>query len=303
MQGTSLRPARLRSPSPPANPPERGDAAPGRAWVLEKGSTVSHKSAFPAVSVHTERRSDQIGIHDLRLLFRLEGELGELPRGSDEQHLHALRGLNALVGAQVAIWGSFGDLARGGGSIRHAVHLGWGSDRERQVYLDYLRHGQTRSPDPAIARVAAAVDGPIGTFVRTQLLTNDEWYRDDHVHEYRRRCGVDAFMHSVRADPAGGYVISLHRPWGGRPFTERERRLVDLFHRESCALAPPRPAPALSPHLDRTLRALRRGLSEKEVAAELGLSPHTVHEYVRSLYRRFEVKSRAELFARLLGGS
>jgi DNA-binding CsgD family transcriptional regulator len=250
--------------------------------------------------VHVERRSNHLGVEDLRALFRLEGELGELSRGSDEQRRHALQGLCALVGAQVGIWGNFGDLRRGDGSIRHAIHLGWSGDRERQVYVDYLREGQDRLPDPAIARVAAAVDQPVCSFVRTQLLTNNEWYRAPHVNEYRRTCGVDAFLHSVRAHPTAGYVISLHRPWGARPFTERERRLVDLFHRESRALAP-RSEERLSPHLDKTLRALRRGLTEKQVAAELGLSPHTVHDYVRSLYRRFGVTSRAELFARLMG--
>ena len=56
----------------------------------------------------------------------------------------------------------------------------------------------------------------------------------------------------------------------------------------------------LSPHLDRTLRALLRGLSEKLVAAELGLSRHTIHEYVKALYRRFGVRSRPELLARFV---
>lgn len=55
--------------------------------------------------------------------------------------------------------------------------------------------------------------------------------------------------------------------------------------------------PRLSRRLMQTLCLLLDGLSEKEIAAELGLSPHTVHDYVKSLYRTFRVRSRAELHA------
>jgi DNA-binding NarL/FixJ family response regulator len=51
------------------------------------------------------------------------------------------------------------------------------------------------------------------------------------------------------------------------------------------------------------LRGLSRGRSEKEVAAALRLSPHTVHDHVKALYRHFGVHSRSELLARCLGGS
>jgi hypothetical protein len=40
------------------------------------------------------------------------------------------------------------------------------------------------------------------------------------------------------------------------------------------------------------------GLSEKEVAAELKLSPNTVHGYVKILYRKLDVANRSESFAR-----
>ena len=39
------------------------------------------------------------------------------------------------------------------------------------------------------------------------------------------------------------------------------------------------------------------GASEKQIASQLGLSPHTTHHYVKTLYRRFGVSSRAEFMA------
>src|SRR5262245_6954027 len=49
-----------------------------------------------------------------------------------------------------------------------------------------------------------------------------------------------------------------------------------------------------------TLDCLLRGMSEKEAALHLGLSPHTVHVYVKALHRAFAVRSRAELISRCL---
>ena len=42
------------------------------------------------------------------------------------------------------------------------------------------------------------------------------------------------------------------------------------------------------------------GASEKAIASQLGLSRHTVHDYVKQIYRRFDVSSRAELLARFI---
>jgi DNA-binding NarL/FixJ family response regulator len=60
------------------------------------------------------------------------------------------------------------------------------------------------------------------------------------------------------------------------------------------------PTPALPPRLEATLLCLLRGLSEKELARELSLSPATAHEYVKQLYQRLGVTSRGELLARFL---
>jgi DNA-binding NarL/FixJ family response regulator len=56
----------------------------------------------------------------------------------------------------------------------------------------------------------------------------------------------------------------------------------------------------LSPRLRQTLQRLLEGDSEKQIAIHLGLSRNTVHVYVKSLYKRFAVQSRAELLARFV---
>src|SRR5258706_6058610 len=59
----------------------------------------------------------------------------------------------------------------------------------------------------------------------------------------------------------------------------------------------------LSPRKSQTLDALLRGLSEKQIAAKLGISRHTVHIYVKQLHVQFGVSSRGELLALWIGGA
>jgi pSer/pThr/pTyr-binding forkhead associated (FHA) protein len=47
----------------------------------------------------------------------------------------------------------------------------------------------------------------------------------------------------------------------------------------------------------RVLDPLLSGLQEKEAAAKLNLSPNTVHNHVREIYRKLNVSSRPELLA------
>lgn len=54
----------------------------------------------------------------------------------------------------------------------------------------------------------------------------------------------------------------------------------------------------LSPRERQTLELLLTGHAEKQIANQLSISRHTVHVYVKSLYKRFDVNSRGELLAR-----
>jgi DNA-binding CsgD family transcriptional regulator len=56
----------------------------------------------------------------------------------------------------------------------------------------------------------------------------------------------------------------------------------------------------LPPRQRQTLDRLLAGDSEKQIAARLQVSKHTVHIYVKSLYRRFGVCSRGELLAQFV---
>ncbi|MDB5295354.1 MAG: Transcriptional regulator, LuxR family protein [Phycisphaerales bacterium] len=67
------------------------------------------------------------------------------------------------------------------------------------------------------------------------------------------------------------------------------------------ASPPGDPLVPLSPRARQKLDRLLCGDSEKQVARHLGLSRHTVHVYEKTLYRKFDVRSRGELLAKFVG--
>lgn len=99
------------------------------------------------------------------------------------------------------------------------------------------------------------------------------------------------------------YVTALYRHFGVRSRPQLLARALQQLGPEylDIILSATQSGPALlSPRLQATLFCLLEGDSEKGVAARLGSSPTTIHQYVRALYRRFGVASRAQLLGQVL---
>lgn len=85
-------------------------------------------------------------------------------------------------------------------------------------------------------------------------------------------------------------------------FSEREEEMarivaeeVGWLHELKPVCTPLHSEVHLSARQRETFILLAQGLSHKEIADRLGISPHTEHDYVKALYRIFGIKSRAEL--------
>lgn len=83
---------------------------------------------------------------------------------------------------------------------------------------------------------------------------------------------------------------------GGSPMSmEIARRVVSHFHR------PDGPSPSTLTTREREiLGLLAKGLAYKEIADHLSLSPHTIHNRLRGIYRKLQVKSGPEAVAKFL---
>jgi DNA-binding CsgD family transcriptional regulator len=252
-------------------------------------------------------KSDLLRAQDVRDAYRLIGECRDLGGEPALWQARILEGLGRLVGADAGAGGE-GVWARPVHPVRPFSSFDVGFDaRGRERLAVYMREiGPVGDP---IFRALRHVPGLVATRSRSQLVSDSEWYRSVSFNEYRRLCGVDHCVTSVCrvSDQGAVSVITGHRRVGERDFSPREVRLVEFFHaelrpligRQLVSASEPRPE-TLSPRLRETLACLMEGDSEKQVAARLGLSPATIHQYVTALYRRFGVQSRGQLMAYIL---
>ena len=255
-------------------------------------------------------RSERITLGDVRRVFELLDDLKHSGSQPADWRRHMSERLRELIGSQVSVSCLIPTPSEGSRLVlRDPVDVGYPTKLARSVFQDWAdRSDFTR--DPTMARIEPyVVAGRAVSISRPQLQDDRSWYRSFHYNEVRRLTTMDDFIRSYRPLPGAPYGtwLSLAREASDGPFKRRDRKIVRLFHLElNRALADcerkrqeSSPLHDLPPRLRQTAELLLSGLVEKQIAARLGLSSHSVHEYVKRLYKRLNVTSRAELAARL----
>lgn len=247
-------------------------------------------------------------IHDLAARVRAAGSHPRAWRTA------ALDGLIELLRAQVGLTVDVAG-AEPGGDVRpiDPIDLGWTDESARRRYYQYYSSGEATSDPGTIALLERHRQARFATWSRGQHVDDRTWYASPTVSEARRTGDVDDFVCSTIA--LGGGVLHgfiLYRPWNDRRFGPRDVRALRLFHAQllrDCAAPLPYeanhlfpgagdPAAELSHRLRQTLDLLLAGDGAKQIAHKLDLSAHTVKDYIKALYRRLNVSSRAELMSR-----
>ena len=249
-------------------------------------------------------RFDLVREGDVAALLRLVGEVTELPHDKVVRRTHVLNALLSLIGGRSAAAMEMarpdeGPLARAG----TIINLHYGSDAEARHTEQFLVHNDPA--DPALPEFLAA-RGQTITMVRR--VDDRVYYRSPHYDIVRRPFGIDHSLYCRVALPDGTDVsVGLQRCPGDPAFSEREKAMVHLLHTNAphvyAVPAPPAGSAQselerLAPRLQPVLRYLLQGDAEKEVAAKLKLSRHTVHRYTQVIYRELGAHTRAELLAR-----
>lgn len=132
----------------------------------------------------------------------------------------------------------------------------------------------------------------------------------DTIEDARRHCASPAewaFVHihrmtltAHRQIELGGFIV----PERGTPPSHRLMIVLEmLITAAQTNGTQTMNVPQLTARQESVARGLMRGLTNKELAAELSLSAHTVKEYVRAIMAKYEATTRAGVVACLVSGS
>jgi DNA-binding NarL/FixJ family response regulator len=119
---------------------------------------------------------------------------------------------------------------------------------------------------------------------------------DDADRIYQALCAGATGYLLKSTPPADIKAALLDVATGGAPMSRAVARKVLAYFKP----APTAPSTELTARERQVLEGLVDGLSEKQVAARLALSSQTVHSYIKQLYRKLHVRSRAELVRQTL---
>src|SRR5688572_8460892 len=247
---------------------------------------------------------------ELKAMLRLAGEAGELPHNSDQRRRHILQGLCRLIGAQSGLLFVLGHDPLGR-LMDHDYFLTSGMSPVQDLALrDYVLTECPRPANPIVPLILQAGDDFLTRHRRHVIDDEGLWYRSDFFEQIQSPLELDDMLYPrVKLPDGRTLAVGFLRPLGDRPFTDRDCMLIDVFHRTAGHLygtfeqsrggGDPR-VNCLPRRLRPVLQHLLRGDGEKQVAQKLGLSRHTVHEYIKVLYRTLNVSSRAELLAQFI---
>jgi hypothetical protein len=256
--------------------------------------------------------SEALRLRDVRAVFRILGDVRELRHDPSSQEQVATDGLCGLVGGSLG-WGVVFDRFRPGAATTIERFVpGSSHDPRIMAYLEHWGQGGSFDDDP-MTHLTRPSRRAWDSARRSGLLSLADWKTYQIYPGLVGPCRVrDTLVAWFRypgssTDRIRGY--SIQRLHGESDFSLRNERVMQLFVAELRRLyqdgkLEQEPASnGLPARLQPVARLLMGSKSQKAIAGSLGLSYHTVRDYVKQIYDLLQVHSREEFQAKLRRGS
>jgi len=128
----------------------------------------------------------------------------------------------------------------------------------------------------------------------TQFVMLTVYEDEDHIYNALAAGATGYLLKQTPREELLAALQDVHR--GGSPMTSNiARKIVQSFRQIP---APAAEGEVLSPREEEVLDMLTQGFLFKEVADRLNISVHTVNTYVRRIYEKLHVQSRAQAVAK-----
>lgn len=188
------------------------------------------------------------------------------------------------------------------------IDTGFASTDQEAVFLEWIQYGKPEK-NPMVELWMTPdwfVNRRLCVMPRSMFIDDQTWYASEFYNRFSKRVGFDDVMASgYRFDSGAFYWLVVQRR-SSQPFyiPRDRRRLAVLTHllaghignrltetSDDGVLQMPR-------RQREVLAGLLEGNSDKQVAANLEISIHTVKQYIQRIHKRLRVNSRGELLAR-----
>lgn len=252
---------------------------------------------------------------DWEQVYQLWDELSDFGAVEvDRAHEHCLKRLSLWLGADNAFWigavrvmaareAKQDPLSGWRGGALQLLHAGAVAPGRRKVSMKRLNNND---PGDTSMRLAAQAGAFRSYRLRDNSLVDFKTFRQtEHYDFFYRQLGVnDRLWVVIPVSPEAECYYCFDK-FGRRRFSKQDLELasrvmrgIKWFHRQlllshGLGIAESR----LTPTDRRVMKALVTGATRKELAELLGVTTGTAHQYTHSLYRKFGVRSKAELLA------
>jgi len=247
---------------------------------------------------------------DVRAIVRLLSDVAILD-GNLAGKKHALMtGLQNLIGADAWLW----SVTRVEVATQTPISIGlMHAGLSDEQLTGWLEASQSSCPPPEDAPMFQLTRmGKHFTRSRQQVVADKEWYTHPAVVRHRLRQGLEHFLYSVYPLDAAEELysaIGLFRFVGRSTFSDRESRIahillseVEWLHYAELPGDRGRQVPLLTPRQRVVLVMLIEAHDKDDIARLLHVSPHTVKDHIKAIYKHFGVCSQLELIRRFCYG-
>ncbi len=256
------------------------------------------------------RSPSRLADDDVRHIVRLLADVAILDGDHTAKKRMLMEGLSELIEADGWLWTMTRvDLSHDAPMSLGIMH--GGLTGEQVAGWIEMNHDMAHPPPEHVPLGRELRLGHHFTRSRDQLVDDAAWYSHPTVKRCRLARGIEHSLHSIYPldEPGVFSGVGFYRHVGREAFTARQRRIahivlgeVDWLHYADMPGDRGRRVPTLSPRQRVVLVLLLEGRTRGEIARLLHISPHTVHDHTKAIYRHFSVCSQVALIRRFKVG-
>lgn len=243
-------------------------------------------------------------VEDARAMVRLVADTAAHGQTIIEKKRFLLGGLSRLVRSDAWGWALSCQMVPGEPQIYVSfVHGGFSDERFTRLMAAYDHPQMARIGSKIFAEVERT--GGTVTMSRSQIDPAGEGFTGEVGALWEAADTGHLVLSFTPLDATSASGVGIFRRLGDPDFTEREISILHVvlteipwLHRMGWPEDRGATVPVLAPRARMVLNLLLSGLSRKEVAGQMGISMHTLGDYIKEVFKHFQVHSHAGLMRR-----